>query len=319
MDELPLILEGEDKSSPFLNCLRNNYRHIRKWAKRTKTNAFRLYDKEVAGFPVAIDYYDGKISVHYYGTESDKEEPPESLTIAIQNALKALIGIEPSQIFWRTRAKTKESRQYEKQADRKDFFVVQEYGVKFWVNLVDYLDTGLFLDHRETRHRVFTYARGKRVLNLFSYTAAFSVHAALGGANYTKSVDMSNTYCRWAEDNFNLNDIDRKNHDIVRADCMKFLREETARYDLIIIDPPTISRSTKMEGLFDIQQDYPFLIEKALELLNPGGELFFSTNFRRFKWDETLFPHAKAEEITDKTRAIDFQSSKGHRAWRLTK
>lgn len=317
---LPPILEGEDKSSPFANSIRKNYRHIRKWAKRTLTNAFRLYDREVAHYPLAIDFYAGHYCVHYFSPTRDSDDPPSELIEETAQVLKALLGAAPNDIFWRTRAKNKATRQYEKLGDSEDFFTVLEYGVKFRVNLFDYLDTGLFLDHREMRHFVALQAKGKRLLNLFAYTCSFSVQAAAAGAHFTKSVDMSNTYTEWGKGNFVLNNIPLTNHPIIRADCLKFLDEEIRmkeRYDLIIIDPPTISRSKKMEQLFDIQKDYITLLAKAMKLLSVGGTIFFSTNSRKFVLNETLFPEFHISEISNKTIPIDFRDAKIHRVWKL--
>lgn len=320
--DLPTILEGEDKSSPFANSIRKNYRHIRKWAKRTLTNAFRLYDREVAHYPLAIDFYAGRYCVHYFSPSRDSDDPPSELIEETAKVLEALFGATPNDIFWRIRAKNKATRQYEKLGDSEDFFTVLEYGIKFRVNLVDYLDTGLFLDHREMRHFVALQSGEKRMLNLFAYTCSFSVHAAMAGAHFTKSVDMSNTYTEWGKSNFELNNIPLKNHQIIRADCLKFLDEEIhskKTYDIIIIDPPTISRSKKMEQLFDIQKDYISLLLKAMKLLSSDGVIFFSTNSRKFELDKTLFPEFRIIEITDKTIPIDFRDSKIHRVWKLWK
>ncbi len=318
--DLPQILDGEDKSSPFINSIRKNYRHIRKWAKRTSTNAFRLYDREVAHYPLAIDFYAGHYCVHYFSPTRESDDPPHELIDETAKALKAVLGATPQDIFWRTRAKNKTTRQYEKLGDFEEVFTILEYGVKFKVNLLDYLDTGLFLDHREMRHLVASQSGGKRVLNLFAYTCSFSVHAAIAGAIFTKSVDMSNTYTEWGRENFELNKISLKNHPVVRADCLKFLDDEIhskETYDIIIIDPPTISRSKKMEQLFDIQIDYITLISKSLKLLNGKGVIFFSTNSRKFTIDKTLFPNCKVIEITEKTIPIDFRDAKIHRVWKI--
>lgn len=202
---LPGIVDGEDKSSPLANRIRKNYRHIRKWAKRTITDCFRLYDREIPHYPLAIDFYAGRFCVHYFSRGRGNEEPPAVLVEETTQALKMIFGATPDTIYWRTRAKRKETRQYEKVGESKEFFTVLEYGVKFRVNLVDYLDTGLFLDHRETRQLVAALAKDKRVLNLFAYTCSFSVQAAVAGAASTKSVDMSNTYTAWGRENLMLN------------------------------------------------------------------------------------------------------------------
>jgi len=312
---LPPIADGEDKSSPFKNRIRKNYRHIRKWAKRTGTNAFRIYDRDIKEYPLAIDYYDGRFCVNYFS--SGEEERPD-LEDAAREAIGAIFGAGEEKISWRTRIRREKTEQYEKVGEAKEFFTVLEYGVKFQVNLTDYLDTGLFLDHRETRQLVAAAARGKRLLNLFAYTCSFSVHAAAHGAVFTKSVDMSNTYTDWGRDNFLLNDLPLKNNPIVRADCLKFLDEETGKYDVIVIDPPTISRSKKMDQLFDVQVDYGTLITKALRLLAPGGTIFFSTNSRKFVFDTKLFPQCVITNITQKTLPIDFHDQKIHQCWKIS-
>jgi 23S rRNA (cytosine1962-C5)-methyltransferase len=193
--------------------------------------------------------------------------------------------------------------------------------VKLKVNLHDYLDTGLFLDHRETRQIVASLARGKRVLNLFAYTCAFSVQAACAGAAYTKSVDLSNTYTAWGRENFLLNSLSLNNNVVVREDCLKFLDEEIAsrlKYDIIVIDPPTISRSKKMDQMFDLQEDYILLLSKALSLLSNGGTVFFSTNSRRFSFDHTLFESCSIRDISKKTIPLDFHNQKIHRCWQIS-
>ena len=318
--DLPLILDGEDKSSPFRNCIRKNYQHIRKWAKRTETNCFRIYDRHMHHYPLAIDFYAGRYAVQYFSPDRDQPDPPDVLIQEVEQTLAQLLGAQPSSIFWRNRIRRAKTEQYEKADETKDFFSVVEYGVLFWVNLLDYLDTGLFLDHRETRHLVASFAKGKRLLNLFAYTCSFSVHAAVAGALFTKSIDMSNTYTDWGRRNFLLNGLALKNNPIVRADCLKFLDEEIGsrtKYDLIVVDPPTISRSKKMEQMFDIQIDYPPLLGKALRLLDKGGILFFSTNSRKFVFDETLFPGYAIQEITKKTLPIDFHDPLIHRCWKF--
>jgi 23S rRNA (cytosine1962-C5)-methyltransferase len=317
---LPEIANGEDKSSPFINCIRNTYRHVRKWAKRTHTNCFRIYDRQLYHYPLAIDFYAGRYFVHYFSPDRDEDEPPAALVTEIENALSDTFRATSSEIFWRSRIRRKKQQQYEKHNVLQEFFTVYEYGVKFKVNLVDYLDTGLFLDHRELRRLVASCAKGKRVLNLFSYTASFSVHASNQGATFTKSVDMSNTYTEWAKDNFVLNGISLKENELIRADCLKFLDDEIqhgARYDIIVIDPPTISRSKKMDQLFDIQKDYVLLIRKAQELLNRKGVIFFSTNSRKFIFDSHQFLNTTTSDISKKTLPIDFHDVKLRQAWKI--
>lgn len=314
---LPLLLDHEDKNCSLKNRIRKNYRHLRKWANRTKTNCFRIYDRDIKEYPLAIDFYDGRFCVHYFTSTRDTQEPRPDLYEAAMDAIDALFRPPREWIYWRTRVKREKTEQYEKAGGSKQFFQVVEYGLKFKVNLADYLDTGLFLDHKETRRLVASMACGKRLLNLFAYTCSFSVYAAAAGALSTKSVDLSNTYVDWGRENFLLNGLSLKNNLIVREDCLRFLQEERGLYDLIVIDPPTISRSKKMDQMFDIQKDYPFLISKALSLLAPNGTLFFSTNFRDFDFDETLFRGSTIIDISKKTIPIDFHDQKIHRCWKI--
>jgi 23S rRNA G2069 N7-methylase RlmK/C1962 C5-methylase RlmI len=320
--DLPLVADSEDKSSILCNRIRKNYRHLRKWAKRTGTDCFRIYDRDIKEYPLAVDYYAGRFCLHYYSSLGEDEGPREDLRVELEGALQLLFGATDDQLFWRTRFRRKEVAQYEKAGVEQDYFVVHEYGLRFKVNLVDYLDTGLFLDHRETRHLVAGLSKGKHVLNLFAYTCAFSVHAAAAGALSTTSVDMSNTYTAWGRDNFRLNDLSDASNPIIRADCLRFLEDELITgsvYDVIVIDPPTISRSKKMDQMFDIQQDYVYLIQSALQLLAQGGVILFSTNARRFSFEGELFPGCDIREITSQTIPLDFHDRKIHRCWKLQK
>lgn len=314
------IIDGEDKSSSLKNRIRKTYKHLKKWAKRTQTNCFRIYDREIPYYPLAIDYYDGRFCIHYFSPSRVSKEPLLELIEEVTLALCSLFGVEKEQIYWRSRVRRKKMEQYEKVDEAREFFTVMEYGVLFKVNLKDYLDTGLFLDHRETRRMVAALSENKRMLNLFAYTCSFSVHAAKAGAAYTKSVDLSNTYTEWGRDNFRLNGLSLKNNEIVRADCLKFLDRELAsleRYDIIVVDPPTLSRSKSMQEMFDLQIDHVQLLLKALKLLNKGGILFFSTNSRRFVLDLEAFSVYKVSEISYKTLPIDFQNPKIHRCWKI--
>ena len=316
-DFLPVLSDLSDKTSALKNCIRNNYTHIRKWGVRTETNCFRIYDRDIKEYPFAIDFYAGRFCIHLFSFAEDNDDPRDDLRWAAEKALSDLF--EKAPIYWRTRIRREKTEQYEKAGGSKEFFQVVEYGVKFWVNLKDYLDTGLFLDHRETRRFVASIAKGKRVLNLFAYTCSFSVHAAKAGALLTKSVDMSNTYTAWGEDNFLLNELSLDKNLIVRADCLKFLESEKDLYDIIIIDPPTLSRSKKMEEMFDIQEDHIFLITRALQLLRPDGVIFFSTNSRRFVLETAKLPACKILDVTKKTIPIDFKNQKIHQCWRISK
>ncbi len=316
--ELPIIADGEDKSSPVKNRIRKNYKHLRKWAKRTQTSCFRIYDRDIKEYPLAIDFYNGRFSVQFFSYDRDNDEPRQELKEDVDAALISLFNVDEKKIYWRSRIRRKKLEQYEKAGEEKEFFEVKEYGVSFLVNLNDYLDTGLFLDHRETRQRVANLCKGKRLLNLFSYTCAFSVQAAFYGAASTTSVDLSNTYTEWGRNNFALNELPLKSNDVIRADCLRFLEDEvysSEKYDVIVIDPPTISRSKKMEQMFDVQLDYPLLLKQAMRCLAEDGVLFFSTNSRKFKFDVTCLPAWEIKEITPKTIPMDFHNQKIHRCW----
>lgn len=315
---LPLVLDDQDKSSPLKNRMRKNYRHLRKWGNRTKTNCFRIYDRDIKEYPLAIDFYNGRFCVHYFTSTRESDEPRQDLYDAVSDAIGSLFHASSESIYWRTRIKREKREQYEKTGGTKEFFPVFEYGLQFKVNLTDYLDTGLFLDHRETRQLVASMAAGKKLLNLFAYTCSFSVHAAAAGALFTKSVDLSNTYTEWGRENFLLNSLPLTNNLIIREDCLQFLKEERSVYDLIVIDPPTISRSKKMDQMFDIQKDYPFLITKALTLLSRDGVLIFSTNSRDFHFDESLFDGCTIVDISKKTIPLDFHNQKIHRCWKIS-
>lgn len=299
------------------NRIRKNYRHVRKWAKRTDTNAFRIYDWEIGKYPLAIDFYAGRFCVQYFSRDRENPDPSHELEEETHRVLASLFGTTLDQIFWRNRVRRTKTEQYEKTGKSGEFFPILEYGVKFLINLTDYLDTGLFLDHRETRHYIASKAQGKRLLNLFAYTCSFSVQAAMAGAIFTKSVDMSNTYTEWGRENFLLNGLSLKNNPIVRADCLKFLDEEKDRYDLIVIDPPTISRSKKMDQMFDVQIDYVSLLQRSLPLLASDGVIYFSTNSRKFLFDETQFPQCEILDVSSKTLPIDFHNPKIHQCWRI--
>src|SRR5581483_815018 len=212
----------------------------------------------------------------------------------------------------RTRRKTKRGEQYSKVQDRSDYHVVMESGLKFLVNFEDYLDTGLFLDHRMTRGRLRAAASGKRFLNLFAYTCTASVYAAAGGAASTLSVDMSNTYLNWAQRNFELNGLSPRSNGLIQADCRAWLQDiararEPDRYDLIFIDPPTFSNSKRMEGVLDVDRDHPELIAGCARLLAPGGLIVFSTNSQRFKLEESLSQRYDVRDISAATLPKDFE------------
>ena len=327
------IASGEERAEPvvqeqarlseggqmFANRLQKNLKQLGKWARREGVECYRLYDADMPEYAVAIDLYGDWVHVQEYA--APRSIDPEKAQSRLFDALAAIpqaLGIDKSKVVVKRRERQSGTKQYGRQAAQGQFMEVNEGGVKLLVNLTDYLDTGLFLDHRPLRLRIQREAAGKRFLNLFCYTATATVHAAKGGARTTTSVDLSKTYLDWARRNLSLNGYSDKNR-LEQGDVMAWLEADRGEYDLIFIDPPTFSNSKRMEGVFDIQRDHVQLLDLAMTRLAPGGVLYFSNNFRKFILDEGLAARYGVEEISAKTLDPDFaRNSKIHRAWRLT-
>ena len=301
----------QDKLSMFGNRLAKVYKHRSKQAKRQDITCYRLYDHDLPEFPFIIDVYENNLYVSEYkrrhGMEEDEHQQwiEESIKVMVE-----ITGIADENIFSRQRQrKAGRLGQYEKINSEKTEFVVQENGLKFKVNLSDYLDTGLFLDHRITRQMVREQSKGKRILNLFCYTASFSVYAASGDAAEVVSVDLSKTYLQWGEENMKLNGFfDPKKHHFIHADVLQYLEELPKKYfDIIILDPPTFSNSKRMKDFLDIQRDHAQLINQCLAVLKIDGLLYFSTNYRKFALDEPAINAASVRDITRATTPFDFE------------
>ena len=228
------------------------------------------------------------------------------------------LGINESHMILKTRQKQKGLQQYEKLSNQKKILEVREGSAKFLVNLTDYLDTGLFLDTRSVRQAIFEQTRGKHVLNLFCYTGAATVFAALGKAASTTSVDLSNSYLEWAKQNLALNGISPRQHSYIQADCLQWLSQENNKYDVILLDPPTFSNSKRMQDVLDIQQDHVALIKECMRILKKDGQLFFVTNKHGFKLDESLRALYAITETTKKTIPFDFKRSMIHHSYVIT-
>ncbi|WP_010223329.1 bifunctional 23S rRNA (guanine(2069)-N(7))-methyltransferase RlmK/23S rRNA (guanine(2445)-N(2))-methyltransferase RlmL [Pseudomonas donghuensis] len=302
----------------FANRLQKNLKQLGKWAKRENVSCYRLYDADMPEYALAIDLYQGWVHVQEYA--APRSIDPEKAQARLFDALAAIpqaLGIDQSRVVVKRRERQTGTRQYERQSTQGQFLEVREGGVKLLVNLTDYLDTGLFLDHRPMRLRIQREAAGKRFLNLFCYTATASVHAAKGGARSTTSVDLSKTYLDWARRNLSLNGFSDKNR-LEQGDVMAWLQACRDEYELIFIDPPTFSNSKRMEGVFDVQRDHVELLDLAVARLAPGGVLYFSNNFRKFQLDENLAERYAVEEISAQTLDPDFaRNSKIHRAWKI--
>jgi len=303
----------------FANRLAKNLKKQQTWAQRSGISCYRLYDADMPEYAFAIDVYrtvEGSsetswLYVQEYAAPAEIElEAVRKRRGEALSTLSDVTGVDPDHVRVRTRRKNKRGEQYSKVQERADFHIVEEGGLKFLVNFDDYLDTGLFLDHRTTRGRLRAAAAGKRFLNLFAYTCTASVYAAAGGAESTTSVDMSNTYLNWAQRNFELNGLSPDRNGLIQADCGAWLEEAgrgRERYDLIFIDPPTFSNSKRMEGVFDVERDHPEFIEGCVQLLAPGGLIVFSTNSQRFRLDDGLSQRYDIRDISGKTLPQDFE------------
>ena len=305
----------------FANRLGKNAKHYLKWARRHNIEARRMYDRENPQFPFAIDVYGGQIHLQEYDTGWLMQ--PEEYETWLSEVLEAgafITGFAPADIHLKRRERQKGTQQYEKTGKAGADFIVHEHGRRFWVNLEKYLDTGLFLDHRNTRQRVGEMAAGKRFLNLFAYTGSFSVYAATGGAAASETVDLSNTYLDWARRNFELNGIDEARHQIVRADVFQYLQaaaQAGKTFDLIVMDPPSFSNSKKMLDILDIQRDHQKLIDGAMALLASDGLLFFSNNLRSFALDEAVAQKYAVKDISKQSVPEDFRNKKIHQCWEI--
>ncbi len=311
----------EAEAAPFVNRLRKNLKQRKRWAEREGLGCYRLYDADVPEFNVAIDRYDRWLHVQEYEAPSriDPELAARRIDLIIA-VLPATLGVSPEHVVLKCRRRSRGHTQYRPFAATGHRMQVEEGGYRFWVNLHDYLDTGLFLDHRLTRRWLGAHAEGKRFLNLFAYTGSATVHAVRGGAQSSTTVDLSNTYLEWAQANLELNGIEvGGQHRLVRADARRFLDEDRGTYDLVFLDPPTTSVSKAMEGRFEVGRDHLELLTAVMARLAPGGELVFSTNSRRFELAPEVSEWWAVEELTAKTTPLDFRREPPiNRVWRIT-
>lgn len=319
-------IEGADTplsiAPDFANRLKKNIGKVGKWAKKEQLDCYRIYDADLPEYNVAIDIYLDHIVIQEYAAPKDipEEKAKRRLTDIIRATIQ-VTGIEANKVVLKVREKQKGRNQYQKMAQVAQTMEVNEYGVKLIVNLYDYLDTGLFLDHKITRRRLGEMAQGKDFLNLFAYTGSATVHAAKGGARSTTTVDMSKTYLQWAKDNMALNGCVGNQHKFEQADCLQWLENAQGQYDLIFIDPPTFSNSKRMEASFDVQRDHIKLMKNLKRLLRPGGTIVFSNNKRHFKMDlESLLELGlNAQNISSQTLPLDFERNKQiHNCWLVT-
>lgn len=364
----------------FRNRLSKNYRTLRKWARKNTITCYRLYDRDIPEIPLSLDVYEflpeeiktksqaekflsaqnERISMNDLSAEQeaekrryavlylyerpyekDEDEEEKWLSLMADSAAEVL-NIPASRIVKKTRKMQKGLNQYEKKHSGNGIKgTVFENGGLFRIDLSTYLDTGLFLDHRILREKIRTESSGKRVLNLFCYTGSFSVHAANGNAAFVESVDLSNTYLSWAEENMKLNGFsDKSKYRLTKADAVKWLSEQAekaeksgktdlfykeqgsvkgrGKFDIIILDPPTFSNSKSTENILDINRDWPTLVENCVKILNPDGTLYFSTNSSRLRFDMKRLPkNTECSDMTENSVPKDFEGTKCHRLWKI--
>ena len=306
----------------FSNRLKKNIAKIGKWARKEQLDCYRIYDADLPEYNVAIDQYLDHLVIQEYAAPKDipEEKAKKRLTDIIRASIQ-VTGIQANNVVLKVREKQKGRQQYQKLAQKSETLTVVEYGVKLSVNLHDYLDTGLFLDHKLTRRQIGQMAQGKDFLNLFAYTGSATVHAACGGAKSTTTVDMSNTYLDWAKQNMQLNGQVGRQHRYEQADCLQWLEHCDKQFDLIFIDPPTFSNSKRMEQSFDVQRDHIQLMKNLKRLLKARGKIVFSNNKRHFKMDVEGLGELSlvAENISHKTLPMDFARNKHiHNCWVIT-
>ena len=313
---------GVQVAEDYANRLRKNVKKLDKWAKQQGIECYRLYDADLPDYNVAVDRYGSKVVVQEYAPPKtiDAQKARQRLFDVI-NATLAVLELPSNQLVLKTRERQKGKNQYEKLAQKGEFLLVSEYNAKLWVNLTDYLDTGLFLDHRIARQMLGKMSQGKDFLNLFAYTGTASVHAGLGGARSTTTVDMSRTYLEWAEKNLRVNGLTGQQHRLIQADCLSWLSNTDEQFDVIFIDPPTFSNSKRMETTFDVQRDHLVLMKELKRLLRRKGTIMFSNNKRGFQMDLDGIKALglEAKEITAQTQSEDFARNRQiHNCWLVT-
>ncbi len=313
-----------DQIEMFANRLRRMSKHWKKWARRQGIECFRVYDRDIPDVPLAIDLYGDRLHIAEFVRPHDRSEAEHERWLRLmEETTRSILEIAPERVYFKQRQRQRGKAQYSRQAGTDEFFEVTEGGHRFVVNLADYLDAGLFLDHRITRSCVERDATGKRFLNLFGYTGSFTVYAAAGGAAATTTVDLSANYLDWARRNMCLNGLTEREHEFVCDDVATFLTNDARRggrlYDLAVVDPPTFSNSKSLQNDFDVVRDHPHLLELVLARMVAGGKVYFSTNCRKFQLREREIRGALIREITGQTVPLDFQRKRPHKTWILMK
>ncbi len=304
----------------FASRLTKLARHLRRLPTKQGITCFRIYERDIPEIPLVVDRYEDHLHLTEYDRPSERDSVAHDAWLDLMAATAGeTLGVPPEKVFLKRRRRQVGTTQHEQVAQDRYEIEVQESGLKFIVNLSDYIDTGLFLDHRITRTMVRDVAADKRFLNLFAYTGAFSVYAAAGGASEIVTVDWSNTYLQWAERNLRLNGFEAPAYRFVRSDAVGFVDHlpNEPLFDLAVVDPPTFSNSKRSEHYWDVQRDSVPLLTKLLQRMSPGGVIYFSNNFRGFKMEPSELPAADVHEISNQTVPPNYRNRKIHRCWRI--
>ena len=314
--------KDHEQAGIFSRRLIKRARHLRRWPTRRGITCFRIYERDVPEVPLVVDRYEDSLHITEYERPHERDLARHTAWLELMKKTAAeSLEIPIEKVHLKSRHKRSKGDQYEKVADEKRTQTVNENGLKFLVNLSDYVDTGLFLDHRITRHMVLEQSKGKSVLNLFAYTGSFTVYAVAGGATKTTTVDLSKNYLQWAQRNLELNNLYNPLHEFIARDCVEFVNEAAAdgkrKYDIVVIDPPTYSNSKRLDDDWNVQTGHVDLLNATVPLLNENAVIFFSTNFRKFKLYEDQLSAFEIEEISRKTVPEDFRNRRIHRCWRL--
>ena len=316
----PVDPQAATQAQTFASRLTKLARHLRRLPTKQGITCFRLYERDIPEVPLVVDRYEDHLHLAEYDRPHDRDQATHDawLDLMAQTAAETL-EVPAENVFFKRRRRQVGLTQHEQVAQDRYEIQVQEGGLRFIVNLSDYIDTGLFLDHRITRDMVRNVAGGKRFLNLFAYTGAFSVYAAAGGASKVVTVDWSNTYLQWAQRNMQLNGFDSPDFQFVRNDAVSFVDQlpVVPQFDLAVVDPPTFSNSKRTEAVWDVQRDSVPLLRSLLKRMSPGGVIYFSNNFRGFKMEPDELGATDVHEISNQTVPPNYRNRKIHRCWRI--
>jgi 23S rRNA (cytosine1962-C5)-methyltransferase len=322
--DLPGALTEEDADRQLemiANRVRKRFKQLKKGFKRQNIDVFRLYDWDIPEIRMVIDWYAGHLVIAEY--QREQTQSVEDWLPRMAKAAADAIGVaeDKTHLKTRTTGHDESGARYERMAKKSERLVVCERDLKFYVDLDDYIDTGLFSDHRDTRALIKSESSGQRFLNLYCYTGAFTCAAVSGGASASTSVDLSNNYLGWAEENLALNELENGPHLFIKSDCTEFIesmRRQKKTWDVCVLDPPSFSTTHGDQNRFEIQDDHPQLIKSVMNLIEPGGKIYFSTNHQRFEPQLRGLGAKEVKEITEATMPSDYRNRQIHRCWQIT-